>query len=296
MKVLVTGASGPIGSTLLPVLASAGHTVVRMVRRPTSAGDELTWDPAQPLPPERLAGFDAVVHLAGESIVGRWTAAKKQRIRESRVVGTANLSQAIALSSPRPAVLISASAIGYYGDRGSEPLDEASPPGKTFLAGVVREWEAATLPAANAGVRVVNLRFGIVLSAKGGALASMLTPFRMGLGGRVGSGSQYWSWVSIDDVVFAVLHAMQHPDLAGAANVVAPSAVTNLEFTRVLAGVLHRPALLPMPAFAVRAAFGQMGDELLLSSARVIPGELQATGYKFRDPDLRPALEKLLRR
>jgi uncharacterized protein (TIGR01777 family) len=294
MKILVTGASGPIGATLLPLLASAGHRVTRLVRRPTSGADEIKWDPAQALAPDRVSGFDGVVHLAGETIVGRWTAGKKQRIRDSRVFGTTMLSRAIAAAASQPAVLVSASATGYYGDRGDQLLDEASPPGNSFLAGVCREWEASTTPAAEAGIRVVNLRFGIVLSAEGGALARMLPPFRMGLGGRIGSGNQYWSWVSIDDVAHAVLHALVHPELAGAANVVAPAPVTNAEFTRALAGALHRPALLPMPAFAVRAAFGQMGDELLLASARVAPSKLQASGYNFRHADLGPALQALL--
>jgi uncharacterized protein (TIGR01777 family) len=287
--------SGPIGAAVLPELMSAGHSVTRMVRRPAS-GDELTWDPAQPIAPQQVSGYDAVIHLAGETIVGRWTEAEKKRIRDSRVLGTQHLCDALAGAAVKPHVLISASATGYYGDRGAETLDESSAPGGNFLAAVCREWEAATGPVARAGCRVVNLRFGVVLSTSGGALAKMLPAFRLGLGGRVGSGSQYWSWVSISDVAGAVLHAFKREELRGPANVVAPIPVTNLEFTRTLGGVLHRPTLLPMPILAVRAAFGQMGDELLLASARVLPSKLQSSGYAFRHPDLRGALEDLLRK
>ena len=296
MKILATGMSGPIGAAVLPELMSAGHSVTRMVRRPGSAGDELTWDPAQPIAPQQVSGYDAVIHLAGETIVGRWTEAKKKRIRDSRVLGTQHLCEALARAAVKPQVLISASATGYYGDRGEETLDESSAPGGNFLATVCREWEAATGPVARAGCRVVNLRFGIVLSTSGGALAKMLPAFRLGLGGRVGSGTQCWSWVSISDVAGAVVHAFKREELRGPVNVVAPIPVTNLEFTRTLGGVLHRPTVLPMPILAVRAAFGQMGDELLLASARVLPSKLQSSSYAFRHPDLRGALEDLLRK
>ncbi len=296
MKILATGMSGPIGSAVLPELISAGHSVTRMVRRPAASADELAWDPLQAIPPEQVSGYDAVIHLAGETIVGRWTAAKKKRIRDSRVLGTQHLCQALARAPQKPRCLIAASATGYYGDRGAEALDETSAPGNNFLAGVCREWEAATTPLRDAAVRVVNLRFGVVLSPRGGALPKMLPAFRMGVGGRVGSGAQYWSWVSIADITGAVLHALHREELRGPVNAVAPTPVTNLEFTRVLGSVLRRPTLLPMPAFAVRAAFGQMGDELLLASARVLPSKLQSSGYEFRDPELGGALENLLRK
>jgi uncharacterized protein (TIGR01777 family) len=296
MKVLATGMSGPIGAAVLAELGSAGYRITRMVRRPAKGSDEISWDPAHALSPERVSGFDAVIHLAGETIVGRWTSAKKQAIHDSRVLGTRNLCEALARAASKPRVLVSASAIGYYGDRGDQLLDEDSSPGSNFLAMVCREWESSTAPAANAGVRVVNLRFGVVLSTRGGALAKMLTPFRMGLGGNVGSGKQYWSWVSIDDVAGSVLHALTHDDVLGPVNVVAATPVTNREFTRALGAVLHRPTFLPMPAFAVSTAFGQMGDELLLASARVLPTKLLASGYSFRDPELRAALQKLLAR
>jgi uncharacterized protein len=294
MKILATGMSGPIGAALLPELA-AGHEVTRLVRRSASQADERTWNPEGVIPPEIVSGFDGVVHLAGETIVGRWTDAKKRRIRDSRVLGTQNLCAALAQAAAKPRVLICASAIGYYGDRGAEALDESSQPGNNFLAGVCQQWEAATSTAGNAGIRVVNTRFGVVLSTTGGALAQMLTPFRCGVGGKVGSGHQYWSWVSIGDVAGAIMHAVARDEVAGPVNVVAPNPVTNQQFTRTLGQVLHRPTIFSIPAFAVHAAFGQMGDELLLASARVVPSKLQSSGYQFRDPELPGALEKLLR-
>jgi uncharacterized protein len=296
MRILGSGLSGPIGGAVLPELLASGHSITRLVRRPASGGNEVTWDLSRPMAPEQVSGFDAVIHLAGETIVGRWTPAKKQSIRDSRVLGTRHLCEALARAAVKPRVLVCASATGYYGSRGEEELDESSAPGGNFLAAVCRDWEAATIPAAQAGSRVVNLRFGVVLSPRGGALAKMLPAFRLGAGGRVGSGLQYWSWVSITDVAGAVLHALAHEDLLGPVNVVAPGPVTNREFTRVLGDVLHRPTLLPMPAFAVRAAFGQMGDELLLASARVLPSKLQSSRYSFRDPDLAGALRNLLRK
>lgn len=295
-RILVSGASGLIGAALLPALRASGYEVTRLVRNAASGNDRIAWDPARPLAPESVSGFDAVVHLAGESIVGRWTEAKKRRIRESRVQGTRNLSEALAAGPQRPRLLISASAIGYYGDRGDETLHEGSPSGNGFLPEVCREWEAAAEPAAKAGIRTVQMRFGLVLSGSGGALQKMLPPFRMGVGGNMGNGRQWWSWVDIDDLVGAVQHAIKTDTLRGPVNVVAPSPVRNAEFTKKLASVLSRPAIFPMPAFAAHLVFGQMGDELLLASQRVEPAKLMASGYAFQKPDLRLALLAILKK
>jgi hypothetical protein len=297
MKILVTGANGLIGGTLVPFLTTGGHEVVRLTRGPTRAG-AASWDPERgTIDREALEGLDAVVHLAGENIsTGRWTAEKKARIRDSRVEGTRLLCEALAGLRRRPTVLVAASAIGFYGHRGRDVVDEDSAPGGGFLADVCREWEAATVSAAAAGVRVVNLRIGVVLSATGGALASLLTPFKLGVGGPVGSGRQYMSWIAIDDVADAILFALTTPSLAGPVNAVAPTPVTNAEFVRTLGAVLSRPAILPLPAFAVRLLFGEMGEELLLSSTRVEPHRLQAAGFTFRFPTLEPALRHLLGR
>ena len=256
----------------------------------------MAWDPGQALPPESVSGFDAVIHLAGESIVGRWTDAKKARIRDSRVSGTSNLAAALAKAPKRPRVLISGSAIGYYGDRGEEVLREDSAAGKGFLADVCQAWEAATKPAADAGIRTVRIRIGVVLSKAGGALPKMLFPFRMGMGGNMGSGRQWWSWIDVQDLVGAIHLILKSDLLQGPVNLVAPRPVTNAEFTRTLASALSRPAIFPMPAFAARLAFGQMADELLLASQRVEPTKLVATGYPFQSPDLRKALENVLKR
>jgi hypothetical protein len=243
-----------------------------------------------------VSGFDTVIHLAGESIVGRWTEAKKRRIRESRVQGTRNLAEALAAARQRPQLLISASAIGFYGDRGEETLREDSSSGEGFLPEVCQEWEDATEPAAKAGIRTVQMRFGLVLSRSGGALQKMLPPFRMGVGGNMGNGRQWWSWIDIDDLVGAVEHVIKTETLRGPVNLVGPSPVTNAEFTKTLASVLSRPAVFPMPAFAARLVFGQMGDELLLASQRVQPAKLAASGYVFQKPDLRRALEEILKK
>ena len=240
----------------------------------------------------KLEGNEAVVHLAGESIQGRWTPKKKALILESRQKGTRALSEALAEMAKPPRVLVCASAIGYYGDRGDELLREESESGGGFLAGVVREWEAATKPAAKKGIRVVNLRFGVVLGAEGGALAQMLMPFKMGVGGRVGSGKQYMSWVSLDDVVGAVGHALATESLKGPVNVVGPNPARNAEFTKALGKVLSRPTIFPLPAFVVKLAFGQMGEELLLGSQRVEPARLMASGYRFHYPELEGALRR----
>jgi uncharacterized protein (TIGR01777 family) len=295
-KILVSGSSGLIGAALIPALKSSGYEITCLVRGTASGKEQIQWDPAQPLVPESVSGFDAVVHLAGESIVGRWTEAKKRRIRESRVQGTLRLAEALAQAPQRPRVLISASAIGYYGDRGDEALREDSASGSGFLPEVCREWEDATEPATKAGIRTVQVRFGLVLSQHGGALQKMLPPFRLGVGGNMGNGRQWWSWIDIDDLVGAVQHVIKTETLQGPINVVGPNPLTNAEFTKTLASVLSRPALFPMPAFAARLVFGQMGDELLLASQRVEPAKLLASGYVFQKPDLRAALEGILKK
>jgi len=298
MRVAITGSSGLIGSALVPSLAGGGRQVFRLVRGVVPGANCIRWDPSTGVRDGALLeGLDAVVHLAGENIAGgRWTARRKAEIRRSRVEGTARLAEALARLARRPKVLAVASAIGFYGDRGAETLTEESPGGNDFLAQVCREWEAAAGPAAQAEIRVVNLRFGIVLSPAGGALQKMLLPFKFGAGGRVGSGRQYWSWIALDDVVGAIQHALATEALAGPVNVVAPAAVSNAEFTRVLGRVLRRPAIAPLPAFAARLAFGEMADALLLASARVVPRRLQETGYSFRYPELEGALRHLLGR
>ena len=295
VKVLVSGASGLIGSALLPALQSSGYEVTRLVRSAASGKSDIAWDPSRPLAPESVSGFDAVVHLAGESIVGRWTDAKKRRVRESRVQGTRNLAEALAATPQAPRVFISASAIGYYGDRGEETLREESSSGSGFLPEVCREWEAAAEPARKAGIRTAQMRFGVVLSASGGALQKMLPPFRMGVGGNIGSGRQWMSWIDIDDVVGAIQHVIKADNLRGPVNVAGPNPVRNAEFTKTLASVLSRPAIFPMPAFAARLLFGQMADELLLASQRVEPAKLLASGYVFQKPELRAALETILK-
>ncbi len=297
MKILVTGSSGLVGTALVRFLAAGGYDVVRLVRSGTAApGATLLWDPgAGLLDPAGLEGLDGVVHLAGDNISsGRWSRAKKERIRRSRVEGTRLLSETLSRLSRPPKTLVCASAIGYYGSRGSEILTEESAPGSGFLSEVCRDWEAAAEIAVGRGIRVVHLRFGVVLSASGGALARMLVPFRLGAGGVVGGGAQYISWISLDDAVGAILHSLATRALRGAVNAVTPAPVTNREFTRILGAVLGRPTLLPVPAFAVRLALGEMADALLLSSARVEPARLLATGYRFRHPDLEAALRHLL--
>ncbi len=295
MRIAVTGASGFIGRALTARLALDGHTVVKLSR---SAGgrDTVVWDPAAGrLDAAALADCDAVVHLAGESVAGgRWTAAQKQRILSSRETGTRLLATTLAgLDEPRPA-LVSASAIGYYGNRGEEQLDETSAPGSDFLARVCGVWENACQPAREAGVRVVNPRFGMVLATTGGALPRLLGPLRLGLGGRLGSGRQWVSWVTLDDAVGALVHALVTPGLAGALNVTAPQPVTNAALTAALARRLRRPAGLAVPAFALRLAAGELADGLLLASQRALPRALLASGYAFRHPDLDAALDHLL--
>jgi uncharacterized protein len=297
MKILLTGSHGLVGSALRPLLRAQGHDVLALIRdRPVEPRREARWDPATGfIDAQALEGLDAVVHLAGENLAGgRWTASRKAAIRDSRVLGTRLLSQTLAAAAQPPRVLISASAIGYYGDRGEEVLTEATLPGTGFLSQVCQEWEEATGPAAARGIGVVLLRFGVILSRTGGALTKMLPLFRLGLGGRLGHGRQFWSWIHIDDVAATILHAVQEQTLSGPVNVVSPQPVTNAEFTRTLAAVLGRPAVLPAPAFALKLALGEMADAALLSSARVLPEKLQRSGFRYRFPDLRGALEQLL--
>ena len=293
-RILLSGASGLLGSALLPSLKGRGFQVIRLVRGQASADDQISWDPLQPLPAETVSGFDAVIHLAGESVVGRWTDAKKANIRESRVASTHNLAQALATTSEKPRVLITASAIGFYGDRADELLRESSSAGAGFLAEVCREWETAAQPAADAGIRCAQIRTGVVLSLGGGALKKMLPPFRMGVGGNVGTGRQWMSWIHIQDWIGAVHHILKTDLLQGPVNLVATKAVTNAEFTRTLGSVLSRPTIFPLPAFAARLAFGQMADEVLLSSQRVEPNKLVTSGYPFQYSDLRKALSSIL--
>jgi uncharacterized protein (TIGR01777 family) len=296
MKILVTGASGLIGTALVASLTSSSHEVIRLVRGQANPAEKTAhWDPmAGSIDASALEGVEAVVHLAGEHIAERWTAAKKTRIRDSRVKGTELLCETLTRLSSPPNVLASASAIGYYGDRGEETLTEDSPPGQGFLADVCQAWEAATEPARQRGIRVVRLRLGVVLSAAGGALAKLLPPFRLGLGGVLGSGQQYMSWIALDDVVGAIQHTLVTEALQGPTNVVSPHAVTNQEFTKTLGKVLGRPTALPLPAFAARLMFGEMADELLLASARVQPTKLTASGYQCRYPEIADALQHLL--
>ncbi len=300
MKILVSGASGLVGTKLTAALTTAGYQVGRLVRqRSRAAGSDVVWNPAAgQLEASALADCDAVINLAGESIAsGRWSAKKKDQILQSRVNGTRTIATALAAIADRPRTLINASAIGYYGDRGDEILSEASSTGSgDFLSGVCRDWENATEPASKAGVRVVLERFGVILSSQGGALKKILLPFRLGQGGKIGSGRQYMSWVAIDDVVGATLYCLGSPALQGPVNVVAPQPVTNAEFTKTLGRALGRPTIFPMPAVAARLAFGQMADELLLGSQRVEPVKLLNSGYVFKYPNLEPALVHVLGR
>jgi len=295
-KILVSGVSGPIGAALLASLASNGCTVVRLVRGSATGDSQIAWDPAQPLDPQDVSGFDAVIHLAGETIFGRWSEAKKQKIRDSRVAGTSNLASALSLAEEKPQVFMCGSAIGYYGNRGDELLSEENAPGTGFLAQVCQEWEEATMPAVQADIRTAHLRTGIVLSPKGGALGAMLVPFKLGLGGRTGDGQQWMSWIDVRDMVGAIHHILKNDLLQGPVNMVAPKPVRNTEFASTLASVLSRPAIFPMPAFAVKTVFGEMGEELLLSSQKVEPGKLISSGYPFRYRELRASLKALLGR
>ena len=289
MKISVTGSTGLVGSALSRFLTEAGHQVVPLLRPAHWDIDRGTFDPAA------IRGVDSVVHLAGENIAaGRWTRFRKARIRDSRVKGTRLISEALAKMEQPPSVLVSMSAIGYYGNRGNEVITEESGPGEGFLADVCRQWEGATDAASRKGIRVVHLRTGLVLSRTGGALGKMILPFKLGVGGRIGSGRQYMSWISLDDLCAAILHCIQAGGLHGPVNTVSPSPVTNLEFTRILGRVLSRPAIFPLPAFAARIALGEMADELLLASARVEPAKLLSSRFGFRHKDLETTLRSYL--
>jgi uncharacterized protein (TIGR01777 family) len=299
MNIAVTGSTGLVGSALVPFFRSRGHHVLRIVRSDGDCrGEDVAWEPSTGrIDALRLESLDAVVHLAGENVAARrWDAEQKERIRASRVQGTGLLCRTVAGLRQPPGVIISASAIGFYGDRGEEQLDEESPSGNGFLPEVCRAWEAATQPATEAGIRVVHLRFGVILSSKAGALSKMLKPFRLGLGGRIGNGRQWMSWITLDDVLGCIAHVIGDSSLCGPVNAVAPNSVTNREFTRTLGRVLRRPTLLPIPRFMARLAFGEMAEELLLASTRVVPRVLLDSGYQHRDADLAGALRRLLGR
>ena len=294
MKVVVSGASGLIGAALVPSLRSSGHEVLRLVRREAAETDEIRWDPAAgELDTSLLQGVDALVNLSGENLGKRWTDARKRAILDSRVSSTELLARTAAALDPKPSVLVVASAVGIYGDRGDEILTEESAAGAGFLADVVRAWEAAADPAREAGIRVVHLRQGIVISKDGGALKPMLLPFKLGVGGRVGSGKQWWSWIGMDDLVASYAHVLEG-DLAGAVNATAPNPATNEQFTKALGSALHRPTVLPVPAFAARTLFGEMGDAMLLGGQRVLPARLVEAGFDFSDADDRRRLERAL--
>src|SRR5438034_4406069 len=294
LRILISGASGLIGSALTASFEKRGDEIFRLVRRRPRSSNELEWNPMREIPAQLVSGFDIVVHLSGESVAGWWTEGKKNRIRDSRIGSADHLAQALAKAEKKAATFICASAIGYYGNRGEETLTEESLSGDGFLPEVCREWEFATEPASDAGIRTVNLRTGIVLSARGGALQQMLLPFRFGLGGKVGDGYQWWSWIHIDDLAAAVQWIVQHTQINGPVNMTAPNPVTNAEFTKTLAGVLKRPAVLPIPAFAARLAFGELAHEGLLASARVVPEKLIENVFEFQYPEFASALRDLL--
>jgi uncharacterized protein len=295
VNILIGGAGGLIGMQLTATLQQQGHSVQRLVRH---GADGIAWDPAAEAgpAPERLEGFDAVVHLGGAPLLGRWSTARKREIHDSRVDSTRLLAHTLAGLSRKPAVFAVASAIGFYGDGGEERLSEDHGPGKGFLADVCRHWEAAAEPARRAGIRVVHLRFGVVLSPCGGALRAMLTPFRLGLGGVVGSGRQYFSWITLDDAVRAIVFALQNESLTGPVNIVAPAPCTHREFTRTLGRVLRRPTLLPLPAWLARLLLGEAADALLLAGQRVQPQRLESAGFTFEHPGLEAALRAVLER
>lgn len=298
MKILVTGSSGLIGSALVAELGRRGHEVLAAVRREPRSASEVRWDPvAGTIDAAALAGIDAVVHLAGAGIGDRrWTEAYKREILESRTKGTRTIAAAIAAMPVKPRVFLSGSAIGFYGDRGNETVDETSAPGDGFLADVVREWEAAAAPAVDAGIRTVFLRTGIVLTPRGGALKKQLPLFRLGLGGRFGNGRQWQSWISLDDEIAAIVHLLDS-SLSGPVNLVAPNPVTNAGFTSTLAKVLRRPALLPIPAFGPSLLLGgELADALLYTGQRVEPAALERDGFRFSHPELDGALRAMLGR
>jgi uncharacterized protein (TIGR01777 family) len=298
MKILIGGSSGLVGTALIKSLEAEGHEIFRLVRHAPNSRTEVEWSPDRySIALARIEGFDAVVNLAGESIAdGRWTDEKKRKIRESRVKGTKLLGDALANLTTPPKTFICASAIGYYGNRGDEILTEESAPGDDFLAEVCAEWEKATALATEKGIRVVNARFGIILDTAGGALKKMLPPFRAGLGGRIGNGRQWMSWITLDDVIGGLNFALANNSVHGPVNFVAPSPVTNAEFTKTLGKVLSRPTFFPIPKFGVRLAFGEMGEALLLGSQRVAPKSLTRAGYEFQSLKLEPALQAVLQK
>ena len=298
MKILISGSHGLVGTALIKSLETDGHEIFRLVRHYPNSEAEIEWSPDRySIALAMIEGFDAVVNLAGESIAeGRWTDEKKRRIRESRVKGTKLLGDALANLTKRPKTFICASAIGYYGNRGDELLTESSAPGDDFLAAVCVEWEKASALATEKGIRVVNARFGVILDAKGGALAKMLPPFRMGIGGKIGSGKQWMSWIALDDVVGALNFALTNETLKGPVNFVAPNPVRNAEFTKTLGKVLSRPTLFPIPAFGVRLLFGEMGEALLLGGQCVEPERLKSSGYQFQYSQLQTALSHALQK
>jgi hypothetical protein len=303
MKVIVTGSGGLVGRALVRSLLADGHTVTRLVRggaqqfrAPGTSAVE--WNPESgAVDAKELEGHDVAVHLAGEPVAeGRWDEAKKRRILESRVKGTRLIAETLAGLKEKPRVLVSASAIGFYGDRGDEVMREESASGEGFLSEVCREWEKATLAASQAGVRVVHLRIGFVLSREGGGLQKMLPPFKLGVGGKVGSGRQYISWITLEDLVRAIRRAIEDESLRGPVNAVAPGAVTNEEFTKALGHVLGRPTILPVPVFALRLAFGEVADAVMLASTRVEPARLKEAGFDFKDSEIEGALRHVLKK
>ncbi|GMU93596.1 MAG: epimerase [Candidatus Hydrogenedentota bacterium] len=296
MQFVIGGASGLIGSALADQLRAQGHTVRRLVRGPQCSAPDIQWDPiAGALDPAALNGADVLIHLSGENVAaGRWTRARKQAIYDSRVKSTRLLASALSSVEQPPQTWLCASAIGWYGSRGDEWVDEDSAPGSGFLAAVCRDWEDATKPASDAGLRVVNLRFAVVLAARGGAFKQMLSAFRLGIGGVIGDGSQYVSWIALEDALRAVCHLIDNPSYSGPVNIASPSPVTNRELTKVLGEALRRPTILPMPAPAVRLIFGEMADEMFLASTRVRPKRLTEGGFDFNSPTLAGALRTIL--
>jgi uncharacterized protein (TIGR01777 family) len=291
MIIAISGSSGLVGSALTAALEARGHTIRRLVRRPSRGPEEISWDPErEKLDPQGLEGVDAVVNLAGEPLAQRWTSNARMRIRSSRVNGTTTLAKALAALATKPRVMLSGSAVGIYGSRGDEVLDESSELGTDFLASVARDWENATAPVSAAGIRVVHLRTGLVLSRQGGALAKMLLPFQLGVGGRFGEGSQWMSWIALSDLIAALAFLLRADAVSGPVNLVAPNPVTNTEFARTLAYVLGRPALFPVPRLALSLLFGEMGEQTVLASQRVRARRLLENGFKFKLPTLEGAL------
>lgn len=293
MRILITGASGLVGSELQKSLAAKGHELLLASRSEPKGANDIQWTVEEGFAePERLEGIDAVVHLAGESVSGlRWTEEKKKAIRDSRVLGTRSVVEAISKLKDKPKVFVAASAIGFYGERGDEELNESSNAGEGFLADVAKAWEGEARRAEDAGIRTVLLRTGIVLSKDGGALGTMLLPFKLGVGGVVGSGKQWMSWISLYDHVRVIEYVIENENIRGAVNAVSPHPVTNEEFTKTLGEVLYRPTILPLPEFAVSMVFGEMGDALLLASTKVMPKRLTDAGFEFKYSQLKPAIE-----